>query len=268
MKLKLAYSLATSAATRVPAPVPTDCTEKRSCPTQADGSHKARKARKAPTDDGDAAAKTPKVHLGGDKAPAPKTPTKVHVGGNKVHPSKTPTGGATAKVRKTTSDETPTARKKTPTAREKTARETPTDDDNAPEARETLNAVSPAKKQKRALTTFHPLMTPSECARYMEKALRPVDTFLYLVEPLTDADGKPCASYGKILTINIDLVEVLWVFFQPKGAKGVVEELYDSTVNTDCRDLLRKAKKGKWHHIARQEQLPSEVREFFDKRTK
>ena len=118
----------------------------------------------------------------------------------------------------------------------------------------------PQKKQKSAPTSFRTDMTPTEFAMYMEKALRPADTFLYLIEP-----GESCSSYGKILTINMDLVKVFWVFVKPGG---VVEEIFDFAVNADCRDMLKKLRKGKWVFIATPDLISDVVLECFAKHTK
>ena len=103
-------------------------------------------------------------------------------------------------------------------------------------------------------------MTPTEFAKYMEKALRPADTFLYLIEP-----GDESSWYGKILTINMDLVRVFWVL---KKDGPVVEEIFDFAVNTDYRDILKKLRKGKFVIIATPDLIPDVVLECFKKHTK
>ena len=129
-----------------------------------------------------------------------------------------------------------------------------------PRKKESDYKMWPRKKQKSAPTNFRADMTPTEFAKYMEKALRPAETFLYLIEP-----GDESSSYGKILTINMDLVKVFWVLVK-RGP--VVEEIFDFAVNTDSRDILKKLKKGKFVFIATPDLIPDVVLQCFAKHTK
>ena len=48
----------------------------------------------------------------------------------------------------------------------------------------------------------------------------------------------------------------------------VVEEIFDFAVNTDCRDILKKLRKGKFVFIATPDMIPDVVLQCFAKHTK